>query len=259
MPCQTGLDGLTSGLTSLFTGLPPTKASGAATITLADGLTVAHLSGSISAVGRDRTNKRTPAYSLKYTEAPPGYEIDDELGRGGMGVVYKARHVGLKRAVALKMLLGESHTDAAMLARFRVEAEAVAQLRHPNIVQVYDVGESGGRPYLALELLEGRSLIERLSATTLPAVSAADLMAALAGAIEATHRSEIVHRDLKPSNVFFSADGVPKVTDFGLAKRLEVEDGPTLRRQIMGSSNYMAPSRRVVTRTWRVHLPTSTH
>ena len=158
-----------------------------------------------------------------------------------MGVVYKARHLGLKRDVALKMLIGEGHTDTAKLARFRVEAEAVAQLRHPNIVQVYDVGESGGRPFLALELLEGGTLADRLSTTTLPALAAAKLMVVLAGAVGAAHRASIVHRDLKPANVLFTGEGVPKVTDFGLAKRLTIVEGPTLSGQIMGSPNYMAP------------------
>ena len=158
-----------------------------------------------------------------------------------MGIVYKARHIGLNRSVALKMLLGETHTDAARLARFRVEAEAVAKLRHPNIVQVFDVGESAGRPFLALELLEGGTLADRLAYTMLPISAAAELMLTLAGALEAAHKAEIVHRDLKPSNVLYSADGVPKLADFGLARRLEVEDGPTLTGQVMGSPSYMAP------------------
>jgi eukaryotic-like serine/threonine-protein kinase len=180
---------------------------------------------------------RIPGGSL----APAGYEIQEEIGRGGMGIVYKARHIGLKRSVALKMLLGETHTDAARLVRFRVEAEAVGKLRHPNIVQVFDVGESAGRPFLALELLEGGTLADRLADRMLAIPAAAELMLTLAGALEAAHKADIVHRDLKPSNVLYTADGVPKLADFGLARRLEVEDGPTLTGQVMGSPSYMAP------------------
>ena len=139
------------------------------------------------------------------------------------------------------MLLGETHTDASKLARFRVEAEAVAKLRHPNIVQVFDVGESSGRPFLALELLEGGTLADRISDAMLPISTAVELMLTLRRRLEAAHKAEIVHRDLKPSNVLFTADGVPKLADFGLAKRLEVEEGPTVTGQVMGSPSYMAP------------------
>ena len=177
------------------------------------------------------------------TDAPsiPGYEILGTLGRGGMGVVYKARQLGLNRLVALKMIIGGSMVGARQLARFRIEAEAVAQLRHPNIVQIYDIGEVNGMPFVSLELLEGGDLKDRLAGTPQPGIAAAQLLATLARAIHAAHQARIVHRDLKPPNVLLTADGVPKITDFGLAKRLESDDGQTKSGDIMGTPSYMAP------------------
>jgi tetratricopeptide (TPR) repeat protein/tRNA A-37 threonylcarbamoyl transferase component Bud32 len=164
-----------------------------------------------------------------------------ELGRGGMGVVYKARHRQLKRVVALKMIGDGKYASPGMRERFLIEAEAVARLRHPNIVQIYDIGEAGGNSYVTLELLEGGSLADRLKGTTQPGRAAAELVATLATAMHAAHQAGIVHRDLKPPNVLFDRDGTPKITDFGLAKRLEVEQGHTVTGQIMGTPSYMAP------------------
>src|SRR5262249_16607162 len=146
-----------------------------------------------------------------------GYEILEELGSGGMGVVYKARQRSLNRLVALKMIRG-GETRPGHLARFRIEAEVVARLQHPNILQIYDIDEVHGLPFVALELLEGGSLGDRLRGSPQPGPRAAELLITLARAVHAAHRVGIVHRDLKPSNVLFSDDGVPKVTDFGLAK-----------------------------------------
>jgi predicted Ser/Thr protein kinase len=171
----------------------------------------------------------------------PGYEVLGELGRGGMGVVYRARQARLGRTVALKVLLAGAHAGEQELARFRAEAEAVARLHHPNVVQVYEVGEEGGHPYLALEYVDGGSLADRLRGTPLPAREAARLAEALARAVHAAHEKGIVHRDLKPANVLLTADGTPKVVDFGLAKRL---DGATLHTQtgaVLGTPDYMAP------------------
>jgi len=171
----------------------------------------------------------------------PGYDILQRLGEGGMGVVYKARHHGLKRLVALKMIRGGSQARPDHLSRFRGEAEAVARLRHPHIIQIYDIGEAAGLPFVALELLDGGGLHNRLAGTPQPGNPAAELMVTLARAVHVAHLAGIVHRDLKPANVLYTADGVPKITDFGLAKRLDSDDGQTESGQIMGSPSYMAP------------------
>ncbi len=169
-----------------------------------------------------------------------GYELLAELGRGGMGVVYKARQHRLRRLVALKMIRAGSLAKPEDLARFRVEAEAVANLRHTNIIQIFDIGEIGGLPFVTLELLEGGSLAGLLAGTPQPEGSSAELITTLARAIHVAHEAGIVHRDLKPSNILFSSDGTPKITDFGLAKRLE-EDGHTETGQVMGSPSYIPP------------------
>jgi outer membrane protein assembly factor BamB/predicted Ser/Thr protein kinase len=170
-----------------------------------------------------------------------GYEVLDELGRGGMGVVYKARQLGLNRLVALKMILAGSHAGPVELARFRAEAEAVARLQHPNIVQVYDVGEQDGRPFFSLEFVEGGSLASRLDGTPLPGRQAAQLVETLARAVHAAHQRGIVHRDLKPGNILLTADGTPKIADFGLAKQLDREKGQTATGAVLGTPSYMAP------------------
>jgi WD40 repeat protein/tRNA A-37 threonylcarbamoyl transferase component Bud32 len=170
----------------------------------------------------------------------PGYEIISELGRGGMGVVYKARQTKLGRAVALKMILSGVHAGEADLARFRTEAEAVARLQHSNIVQIFEVGDHDGLPFFSLEFCGGGSLEKKLTGTLLPPREAAALVEHLARAMHAAHQKGIVHRDLKPANVLLAEDGTPKITDFGLAKKLD-EAGQTATGSIMGTPSYMAP------------------
>src|SRR5262249_31772109 len=136
----------------------------------------------------------------------PGYEIEGVLGRGGMGVVYKARHLALKRTVALKMVLAGGHSGPRRRARLPVEAEAVARLQHPNIVQIHEVGESDGHPYCALEFVEGGNLARKLDGKPMPAREAAKLVETLARAMQLAHSRNVVHRDLKPANILLTID-----------------------------------------------------
>jgi hypothetical protein len=170
----------------------------------------------------------------------PGYELTDELGRGGMGVVYRARQISLNRLVALKMLPGGAYSENE-LVRFLAEAEVVAAIRHPHVVQVYEFGQCGSRPYFAMEHLAGGSLVDliRKSARLVPTVAAA-LVEKVARGVQAAHDLGIVHRDLKPQNVLLDADGEPKVADFGLAKRGGRTD-LTRTGAVMGTPTYMAP------------------
>jgi hypothetical protein len=186
-----------------------------------------------------------PEASLDAAAAPgpvvPGYEVLGELGRGGMGVVYRARHLKLNRVVALKMVLAGGHAGPDDLTRFLGEAEAVAALQHPHIVQLYEFGQHDGLPFFTLEFVPGGSLTDKLSETTLTPKEAARLVEQLAHGVHYAHGKGIVHRDLKPGNVLLAEDGTPKVTDFGLAKRLEVGTGLTASGAIMGTPTYMAP------------------
>jgi tetratricopeptide (TPR) repeat protein len=199
-----------------------------------------------------------PPPPLEWPEIP-GYEILGLLGTGGMGIVLKARQVALKRLVALKMIRAGFATDPERLARFRSEAEILGRLRHPNIVQVYDVGVHAGQPYCALELVEGGSLAEAVAGVPQPAADAARIVEVLAGAMHVAHVSGVLHRDLKPANVLLVRGGVVsgesslgtthhaprtthlKITDFGLAKQLDEDDGQTQSGAVLGTPSYMAP------------------
>jgi tetratricopeptide (TPR) repeat protein len=170
-----------------------------------------------------------------------GYEILNELGRGGMGVVYKARQLGLNRLVALKMVLAGAHADKLQLARFAIEAEAVAGLQHSNIVQIFEVGRHDELPYFSLELVDGGNLSLKLRGEPQPPKEAARLLEALTQGMVCAHQQGIIHRDLKPANVLLTRDGIPKITDFGLAKRLESDSHQTRSGALIGTPSYMAP------------------
>jgi serine/threonine-protein kinase len=171
-----------------------------------------------------------------------GYKIFEVLGRGGMGVTYKAWQVGLKRLVALKMIRSDLDADPGQLQRFRVEAEAVGRLQHPNIVQIYEIGEQDGRSYLALEYVAVSGLDSKYGNTPQEARPAAELVRTVAQAIHSAHQRGIIHRDLKPANVLLTEEGVPKITDFGLAKVLDGGNSEhTQSGTILGTPSYMAP------------------
>ena len=197
----------------------------------------------------------------------PGYDILEELGRGGMGVVYKARHRRLQRMVALKMVLSGVHVGAVGLARFRAEAEAVARLSHPNIVQIYETGEHDGLPFFSLELVDGGSLDQRIRESPTSPRAAAQLIETLARTMAMAHDRGIIHRDLKPANILlakmnsqssmvrsreldshaslpsdhWSRNTVPKIADFGLAKQMDDDSSQTRTGTILGTPSYMAP------------------
>jgi eukaryotic-like serine/threonine-protein kinase len=169
------------------------------------------------------------------------YEIIREIARGGMGVVFQARQVSLNRAVALKMILAGQLADETDVQRFHTEAEAAAHLDHPGIVPIYEVGQHDGQHYFSMGFIEGESPAARLSGGPLPPREAASLLAKVTEAIKYAHERGIVHRDLKPANVLIDQNGNPRVTDFGLAKRLQADSGLTGSGQIMGTPSYMPP------------------
>ncbi len=168
-----------------------------------------------------------------------GYEVEALLGRGGMGVVFRARHLRLNRVVAIKMAISGSYAAPQERDRFQREAEAVAALRHPHVVQIYDVGDAEGRPYYAMEFVAGGSLAARAKPAT-PREAAA-LVIPLAEAMQAAHDAGIIHRDLKPANILLEEDGTPKIGDFGLSHRIDDNSRLTLNGAVIGTPNYMAP------------------
>jgi serine/threonine-protein kinase len=211
------------------------------------------------------TNRDAPPPPPGRTALPriPGYQVEAVLGRGGMGIVYQARHLRLNRLVALKMLLGGDCADPHEQARFQREAEAVAGLRHENIVRVYDVGDHDGRPYFTMELIEGGSLAQSLTGKPAGTRYAAALVATLAEAVRVAHQGGIIHRDLKPANILLQRKAIPglqsetgsglhvvpasltdfdpKIADFGLARNFEGESALTQSGVILGTPSYMAP------------------
>jgi eukaryotic-like serine/threonine-protein kinase len=186
------------------------------------------------------TPRRGPAWEPSPGSFLGDYELLEEIGRGGMGVVYKARQRQLKRLVALKMILHGDFADPKAQPRLRREAEAIARLQHPNIVQVYEIAEHEGKPFFSLEYCSGGSLQRKLNGTPQPAREAAGLVVTLARAVQAAHDKQVIHRDLKPANVLLTEDGTLKIADFGMAKKLD--DAPeTASGAVFGTPSYMAP------------------
>ncbi len=173
------------------------------------------------------------------------YELVEEVGRGGMGIVYRARQVNLGREVAVKMILRGLLASGSDRQRFRVEAEAAAGLAHPHIVPVYEVGEREGRPYFTMKYISGCTLLHRLAQRPLPPREAAGIMARVSRAIDYAHRHGVLHRDLKPSNVLIDEQGEPHVTDFGLAKQTQQVASLTQTGAVVGTPAYMAPEQAV--------------
>jgi serine/threonine protein kinase len=190
----------------------------------------------------------TPTNFDRRTAGPitiPGYELLDELGRGGMGVVFRAKRLDTQQPVAIKVIRDSALVDEQGRARFRIEAEAAARMNHPNVVGIHEVGEHDGRPYLVMEHVDGGGLDRHLNGEPFPPRSAAELVRTLALAVAHAHARHIVHRDLKPANVLLVAGEstlVPKIADFGLAKRLDTDSTAWTRDgAVIGTPSYMAP------------------
>lgn len=169
------------------------------------------------------------------------YELLEEIGRGGMGMVYRARQITLRRIVALKMILVGQLASPEEVQRFHTEAQAAANLDHPGIVPIYEVGEQAGRHYFSMGYVAGESLAHRLAAGPLPLRESAELVQKIARAVHFAHERGIIHRDLKPANILLDEAGEPRITDFGLAKRLTEDTGLTATGQVLGTPSYMSP------------------
>jgi tetratricopeptide (TPR) repeat protein/predicted Ser/Thr protein kinase len=203
----------------------------------------------VVAAARGATPPLAAGETVRAPDTPPaqaglrigGYELLEEIGRGGMGVVWKARQEGANRVVAVKLVRPDPLGGEEQVRRFRNEAEIVAQLDHRHIVPLYDVGEYGGAVYFSMKLLDGGSLADRLSHFTADPRAAARIVAEVARAVHHAHQRGVLHRDLKPSNILLDADGRPHVTDFGLAKRIEVDSSLTQSGALVGTPSYMAP------------------
>ncbi len=197
--------------------------------------------GAASTVALPKGERPAAAAPLEASSRFGDYELLGEIARGGMGVVFKARQVKLNRIVAVKMILAGQLASEEDVRRFYSEAEAAAKLDHPGIVPVFEVNEIQGRHYFSMGFVEGRSLHERASRGPLPQREAAEIVRQVARAVHYAHQQGVVHRDLKPRNILLAADGTPKVTDFGLAKRVDGGSDLTMSGQILGTPGYMPP------------------
>jgi serine/threonine-protein kinase len=203
----------------------------------------------VNGLARDRDATATQSCAPSTPHIPTGplprefgsYQLVEEIGRGAMGVVYKAWDRELKRFIALKMILRGPHASAVDQGRFRAEAQAAGGLAHPNIIPVYQVGEHDGQAYFGMKYVAGRTLATRIATGPLPQRKAAAYLAAIARAVEHAHAHGILHRDLKPSNILIDEEDCPLVTDFGLAKRVEGGASLTGTGAIVGTPSYMAP------------------
>ena len=169
------------------------------------------------------------------------YELLEEIARGGMGIVYKARQASLDRIVAVKMLLFGQYASEEFVHRFRIEASAAASLQHPNIVAIHEVGVHQGQHYFAMDFVDGQNLTQFVRNQPLPAKRAAGYVKTIAEAIQFAHQRRVLHRDLKPANVMIDSNDQPRITDFGLAKKLAEDSDLTVTGQVLGSPNYMPP------------------
>jgi serine/threonine protein kinase len=172
------------------------------------------------------------------------YTIEGTLGQGGMGAVLLATDTRLGRKVAIKRILGEAARSQTATQRFLTEAKAIAALNHPNVVQIHDYGQAKDGPFLIMEYVDGGSLAERCKAAALPLEEAVDLAYQLCNGLGKAHDAGIIHRDIKPANVLLSADGVPKLTDFGLAKAEASDHGQTMTGAVLGTLDFMPPEQR---------------
>jgi len=169
------------------------------------------------------------------------YELIEEIAAGGMGVVWRARQKTLNRVVAVKMIRSGEFAGEEEVRRFFAEAEAAAQLKHPNIVAIHEIGEQEGRHYFSMDFIEGKNLAQMCEGKPVPARQAAEWLKTIAEAVQFAHQRGVLHRDLKPQNILVDAEGRPHVTDFGLAKNFHADSGLTQSGMVMGSPSYMAP------------------
>ena len=232
-----GTENLGAG-SRLIPEMPPTANQGEADNVTSLGWGRSEDTRSQTASGKDRRDSPRSGAGLGMFG---GFELLEELGRGGMGIVYKAREIELNRIVALKMILADESSSQTALQRFRIEAEIAGRLDHPCIVPVFQVGHHASRHFYAMGYIEGSTLAQRVSAGPLPQAEAVELVWQISEAIAYAHSRGVIHRDLKPGNVLIDAQGQPKVADFGLAKVVATESALTLTGEILGTPSFMAP------------------